>query len=84
MDPLRDTETIFQELRLKDIEYLTNNIDKVGKVVARMGDKDKAAKNEYETMLKVRTEDRRESIREGYLRDFCRKISGFAHISARE
>lgn len=55
MDPLRDTETIFQELRLKDIEYLTNNIDKVGKVVARMGDKDKAAKNEYETMLKVRT-----------------------------
>ena len=53
VDPLRDTETIFQELRLKDIEYLTNNIEKVGKVVARMGDKDKAAKNEYETMLKV-------------------------------
>jgi len=54
VDPLRDTDTIFAELRLKDIEYLTNNIEKVGKVVARMGDKDKAAKNEYETMLKAR------------------------------
>ena len=53
VDPIRDTETIFAELRLKDIEYLTNNIEKVGKVVARMGDKDKVAKNEYETMLKV-------------------------------
>jgi len=54
VDPIRDTETIFAELRLKDIEYLTNNIEKVSKVVARMGDKDKVAKNEYETMLKAK------------------------------
>ena len=55
VDPLRDTETIFHELRLKDIEYLTNNLDKVQKIVTRMGDKDKAAICELEAMKKVHT-----------------------------
>lgn len=53
VDPLRDTETIFHELRLKDIDYLNNNLEKVQKIVARMGDKDKAAITELETMKKA-------------------------------
>lgn len=53
VDPIRDTETIFHELRLKDIEYLRTNVEKVQKIVARMGEKDKAAKLEMETMLKA-------------------------------
>lgn len=53
VDPIRDTETIFQELRLKDLEYLNNNIEKVQKIVTRMGDKDKAAIAELEAMKKA-------------------------------
>lgn len=60
VDPLRDTDTIFHELRLKDIEYLNTAIDKVAKIVAKMGDKDKAAKTELETLEKAR-----EGLREG-------------------
>jgi len=54
VDPLRDTETIFSELRLKDLEYVNKQIEKTGKVVARLGDKDKVAKCEHETLLKVK------------------------------
>lgn len=54
VDPLRDTDTIFHELRLKDIDYLTKAIEKVGKTVMRMGDKDKPAKIEYETLQKAK------------------------------
>lgn len=54
VNPLRDTDTIFQELRLKDIDYLTKAIEKVGKTVLRMGDKDKPAKIEFETLQKAK------------------------------
>ena len=39
VDPIRDLETISEELRLKDEEYLLANLDKLEKLVVRGGDK---------------------------------------------
>lgn len=39
MDPIRDLETIAEELRLKDIEQLMQNIEKLDRTVNRGGDK---------------------------------------------
>lgn len=39
VDPIRDLETIGEELRLKDEEQLMQNIEKLDRVVNRGGDK---------------------------------------------
>lgn len=39
IDPVRDLETISEELRLKDEEYLLQNLDKLEKTVGRGADK---------------------------------------------
>jgi len=39
VDPIRDLETISEELRLKDEEYLLANLDKLEKTVIRGNDK---------------------------------------------
>lgn len=51
VDPVRDLEIIHEELRLKDEDYLRKNIEGVGKLVGRGGDKSK--KTEYDTLKKV-------------------------------
>lgn len=53
VNPVRDLEIIYEELRLKDEETLMKNIDKVERVVARGGDK--KMKPEYDTLAKVKT-----------------------------
>ncbi len=45
VNPCRDMEIIFDELRLKDIEYVEKNVDNLERVVVRGGDKQR--KNEY-------------------------------------
>lgn len=49
VNPVRDLEIIYEELRLKDEETLMKNIDKVERVVARGGDK--KMKPEYVSSL---------------------------------
>ncbi|XP_070570294.1 obg-like ATPase 1 [Ptychodera flava] len=51
VNPVRDMEIIFDELRLKDIEYLNDRIQDVEKKVTRGGDKSKRA--EYDTLIKI-------------------------------
>lgn len=53
VNPVRDLEIIYEELRLKDEETLMKNLDKVERVVARGGDK--KMKPEYDTLVKVKT-----------------------------
>lgn len=53
VNPVRDLEIIYEELRLKDEETLMKNLDKVERVVARGGDK--KMKPEYDTLAKVKT-----------------------------
>lgn len=45
VNPVRDLETISEELRLKDEEYLITNLEKLEKAVGRGGDK--KSKPEY-------------------------------------
>lgn len=45
IDPVRDLETISEELRLKDEEYLTINLEKLERTVIR--GTDKKSKPEY-------------------------------------
>jgi len=53
INPVRDFETISEELRLKDEEYLLQNIEKLEKTYVRGGDK--KLKPEYDALLKVKT-----------------------------
>ena len=43
IDPVRDMEIIHEELRLKDVEYLTKNLDTLERVVVRGNDKTRKA-----------------------------------------
>jgi obg-like ATPase 1 len=52
VDPIRDLEIISSELRLKDLSYLQNALDKVEKLAVRAGDKTK--KVEHDTLMKVK------------------------------
>ncbi|XP_009115125.1 obg-like ATPase 1 [Brassica rapa] len=52
IDPVRDLETITEELRLKDIEFIKNKIEDVEKSMKRSNDK--ALKVELELLLKVK------------------------------
>nr|XP_006825853.1 PREDICTED: obg-like ATPase 1-like [Saccoglossus kowalevskii] len=63
INPVRDMEIIFDELRLKDIEYLQDRIADLEKKVLRGADK--AKKPEYECLLKIRTilEEEKKPIR---------------------
>ena len=47
VNPVRDMEIIFEELRLKDVEYLEKHVTNMEKNVSRTGDKDKNKKYEY-------------------------------------
>ncbi|XP_065888785.1 obg-like ATPase 1 [Dysidea avara] len=51
VNPVRDLETIHEELRKKDEQYVANQISSLEKVVVRGGDKTR--KLEYETIVKV-------------------------------
>jgi obg-like ATPase 1 len=52
VNPVRDFETISEELRLKDEEYLMANLDKLEKTYIRGGDK--KLKPEYDCLVKVK------------------------------
>jgi len=52
VNPVRDLEIIYEELRLKDEEFLTDLVDKMEKNVLRGNDK--KLKSEYETLLKIK------------------------------
>ncbi|XP_072034156.1 obg-like ATPase 1 [Amphiura filiformis] len=51
VNPVRDMGIIFEELRLKDLEYLLARVDDLDKKVTRGGDK--KMKPEYDTITKV-------------------------------
>jgi len=53
VNPIRDLEIIFDELRMKDLQILAPVLDKMEKVVSRSG-VDKQKKFEYDTLIKVR------------------------------
>jgi obg-like ATPase 1 len=53
VNPVRDLETISEELRLKDEEYLLSNLDKLERTVLRGGDK--KSKPEYDILCKIKT-----------------------------
>lgn len=52
IDPIRDIEIIHEELRLKDIEFLTKHIEVVKKSL-KTNESDKTKKFEYETVKKA-------------------------------
>ncbi len=43
IDPVRDLKIIFDELRLKDVQYLDAHLEKMGRAIARTTDKTKKA-----------------------------------------
>ena len=49
VDPVRDLDVIFHELRAKDLEQLNKRLD----VVSKQKDRDKQMKAEYVSHLKV-------------------------------
>jgi len=53
VNPVRDLETISEELRLKDEEYLLTNLEKLERNVLRGGDK--KMKPEYDALAKAKT-----------------------------
>ncbi|KAH6568821.1 hypothetical protein BASA50_009335 [Batrachochytrium salamandrivorans] len=57
IDPVRDLEIIHEELRLKDEEFLTKQVDGLKRSVERLGrggnSADKSKKEEFETLTKV-------------------------------
>ncbi|XP_043269732.1 obg-like ATPase 1 [Venturia canescens] len=53
VNPVRDLEIISEELRLKDIEFLSVHLEKLEKLVVRGNDK--KLKPEYDALLKVKT-----------------------------
>lgn len=52
IDPIRDMEIIMDELRLKDIQMISKDVDKLSKVVTRNAT-DKLQKAEYEVLVKI-------------------------------
>lgn len=50
VDPIRDIKIINDELRLKDLEYLNSNIEKLERTVLRGDKKNKA---EYVSLLSL-------------------------------
>ncbi|KAF6022061.1 hypothetical protein EB796_019636 [Bugula neritina] len=50
VDPVRDLDVIFHELRAKDLEQLNKRLD----VVSKQKDRDKYMKAEYECLMKVK------------------------------
>lgn len=63
VNPIRDLEIINDELRLKDIEYITDVYDKLHKTVSRGADKHR--KHEYDTLVKIKglLEEQKKHIR---------------------
>ncbi|XP_077291091.1 obg-like ATPase 1 [Arctopsyche grandis] len=53
VNPIRDLEIIGEELRLKDEDYLMQNLDKLEKNAGRSGDK--KLKPEFDAMAKIKT-----------------------------
>ncbi|XP_045519399.1 obg-like ATPase 1 [Pieris brassicae] len=53
VNPIRDLETIGEELRLKDEEQLLQNIEKLDRVVVRGNDK--KLKPEYDSLMKIKS-----------------------------
>ncbi|KAJ3055441.1 Obg-like ATPase [Rhizophlyctis rosea] len=71
LDPVRDLEIIHNELRLKDEEFLSKQVDARGREVNRLGKggsaQDKAKKEEFEILSKIAKwvcEDKRD-VRDG-------------------
>jgi obg-like ATPase 1 len=54
VNPARDIETINEELRLKDVQYVESRIESVGKLVTRQTS-DKALKAEFEVLKRVQS-----------------------------
>lgn len=52
VNPVRDIEIINEELRLKDLEYLEGNLEKIGRLVQRG---EKKEKPEYDVLCKVKS-----------------------------
>jgi len=50
VDPVRDLDVIFHELRAKDLEQLNKRLE----IVAKQRDRDKQMKAEYEVLMKVK------------------------------
>lgn len=65
VNPVRDIETIQEELRLKDVEHLTKRLAELEKVYTRGGEK--KYKQEFETMSKIKTlmVDEKKPVRSG-------------------
>ncbi|OXA62183.1 Obg-like ATPase 1 [Folsomia candida] len=63
IDPVRDLDTISEELRLKDEEYLLTNLEKLEKTAGRGNDK--KLKPEYDALCKIKTHlvDEKRAIR---------------------
>lgn len=53
VNPVRDLEIIYEELRLKDEDTLMKNLEKLERVVCRGNDK--KMKPEYDTLMKIKT-----------------------------
>lgn len=64
VNPVRDIETINDELRLKDLEYVETHVEKLGRFVLRGEKKDKP---EYDVLCKVKTllADKKSPVRFG-------------------
>lgn len=52
VNPVRDLDIIHEELRLKDVEYVSGVVDKFEKTVLRAGDNKQ--KPEYDCLAKIR------------------------------
>jgi len=52
VNPVRDMEIIFEELRLKDEDYITKQVEGLERTVVRGGDKSR--RHEYDTLVKVK------------------------------
>lgn len=71
IEPVRDLQTIREELRLKDEAAINKQVEDLGKIVSRLGTggsaADKAKKEEYESLKKIQkciVEDKKE-VRQG-------------------
>lgn len=63
VNPVRDIEIINEELRLKDLEYVETNVEKLARFVQRGDKKDKP---EYDVLCKVKTVlDEKKAVRFG-------------------
>jgi len=55
LDPIRDVETIEEELRLKDVETVTKALEALEKEVARARKDDRTKRDELDTVKKIMT-----------------------------